>query len=98
MITMIVIFGVLLFTGIVLCFLSDDFNRTCIAIMALDFILAGLFGIFFSAMNYGCAVKDSKFLNSNFGTQYTTEQMFWNGEEIKDMVIGNKYRISDDDK
>jgi hypothetical protein len=37
--------------------------------------------------------KDAEFLNSEYGTHYTTEQMFWNGSEIKGMVIGNRTRL-----
>ena len=33
------------------------------------------------------------FLNEKFGTSYTPNEMFWNGEIIQDMIEGEKLRV-----
>jgi len=54
-------------------------------------LVCGFIG-FLGTIVYPVAYNDAKFLNSNFGTKYTAEDMFWHGEDIKTMIIGNKVR------
>ena len=56
----------------------------------------GIVGLVVAGCLTGNAVqasKDSEFLNAEYGTHYTAEQMFWNGSEIKGMVIGTRTRL-----
>lgn len=41
------------------------------------------------------SVRKANFYNKNFGTHYTANDFFWNGEEIEGMLIGKKVRIDD---
>jgi hypothetical protein len=45
------------------------------------------------SINWWSAKKDANFINKTYGTAYTQEDLFWNGDEIKTMVIGSKNRI-----
>jgi len=36
---------------------------------------------------------EKKFINENFNTNYTTEDIFFYGEDIKQMIIGKKFNI-----
>ena len=44
------------------------------------------------------AATDRDFVNKNFNTNYSIEEMFWNGDDIKSMLIGNKIRIDNGGK
>lgn len=71
---------------------------------ALQFI--GLFGAFISLLIitvicvcYISSNKEAKYMNKKFGTNYTTEEVFWNGNLIKselkidDKIIDNSSKI-----
>lgn len=47
-------------------------------ISAVFFIIAGLLSLQYSQSYY-----EAKYLNSNYGTNYSTEDMFWNSRLIK---------------
>ena len=39
--------------------------------------------------------RKAKFYNTNFKTNYTANDFFWNGEEIETMLIGKKVRVEE---
>lgn len=53
----------------------------------------GLISAFAVGLSEVQADHDAKFINAQYGTSYTANEMFWNGEDIKAMVIGRKQRI-----
>jgi len=62
-------------------------------IIGMGFSLLGGITLLFATISYACAVKDCAFINKNWNKSYTVEEVFWNGEDIKDMLIGNKVRF-----
>jgi hypothetical protein len=42
-------------------------------------------------------IKEAEFINREFGTSYSAWDMFWNGDTIKEIVIGKKNRIDLED-
>lgn len=58
-----------------------------------------IFAFVFFAVGIGVGVgelestRKAKFYNKNFGTDYTSNDFFWNGEEIENMLIGKRVRI-----
>jgi hypothetical protein len=64
----------------------------------IGMFLIGLsfFWLLIVSIGSGIAYKEAKFINENFGTSYTTEEMFWHGSDIKKMVIGEKRRVENE--
>ena len=64
--------------------------------IGISILFCGMIGVVLSIILAICSVqcsKDAELLNSTYGTAYTTEQMFWNGSDIKAMIIGNRTRL-----
>ena len=61
----------------------------------LSSVVCAVFGVLAIAVGLSelQADRDAKFINAQYGTSYTANEMFWNGEDIKAMVIGRKQRI-----
>lgn len=55
-------------------------------------IIAAAIGAFSPLVYHECAVN-ARILNETFGTDYTAGDMFWAGETIKTVVLGQKARI-----
>lgn len=45
------------------------------------------------AISVPMTIQKTNWVNKTFDKSYTVEEMFWNGDDIKSMLIGNKIRI-----
>ena len=55
-------------------------------------MLAVLSGLAFPFVYHSCKVE-AQIVNTEFGTSYTAGDIFWAGETIENIVIGQKARI-----
>lgn len=68
---------------------SQDWIGAVICALGLLAIMASVL----MSINWWSAKKDASFINKVYGTSYTQEELFWNGKDIKTMVIGNRSRV-----
>jgi len=43
---------------------------------------------------YVATKRQAKIINAEYGTHYTTADMFWAGDTIEETIIGNKMRVN----
>ena len=67
------------------------FNELKFVVVILS-LIAVLFGTAFVPMYYSCKAR-AQIVNKEFGTSYTTGEVFWAGETIENIVLGQKARI-----
>ena len=94
MVALCVVAVVLIAVGIVLV-KFDDGNLEWIGVSGIISIGLGGFMAIVMCLAIPMAIKDKAFIERSFGKSYTVEEMFWNGEDIKEMVIGNKMRFEE---
>ncbi len=95
MILGIIILSALIMIGIM--FIAIGSNLIIEIMKFFGYILTALCTVFLLIwlLVIGIAIVDRKFINKSFDKNYTTEDMFWNGSDIKQMLIGKKIRIDD---
>ncbi len=55
-------------------------------------VLVGVIGLLICGFVYQASIQKN-LINERFGTNYTTKDLYWGGDVIKDMLEGNKNRI-----
>lgn len=80
--------------GVVFIMIAEsDFDSVILGVVGIVLSIVGAIGFFCGGIIYFDAKHSSEFINQQYGTHYTTEQFFWNGDDIKSMVIGKYNRI-----
>ena len=66
-----------------------DFCKFVVFMICMVVILGGLV----SPLVYETCKRNAKIINEEFGTSYTTADIFWTGGTIESLVLGRKARI-----
>jgi uncharacterized membrane protein YkvI len=60
-------------------------------------IIVFIMSVLFLVVNIICTIEaknKAEFYNKNFGTSYTTEDVYFNGTTINDLIIGEKKNLN----
>jgi len=87
------IISCVLMLSIILISVSNYYDIFLLLEFSVSFCIVSLIILLFSFLILALSIKDKNFINKQFNTNYTTEDMFWNGDDIKTMLIGKKIRI-----
>lgn len=74
----------------------DDGDCGVVLAIGMTLFIIGVFIGLFGVMNSIISESDRKFIKSEFGVERTFDEMFWHGDDIKEMVIGNTIRVKEE--
>jgi len=98
MTTLIIIASVALLI-IIVCFFAitrDDVEDfvTGVGVIGIIFSFIILVVMLICMLGYIASSKEAQFLNKTYGTSYTAEDVLWNGETIKQSIIGKTQNLN----
>lgn len=92
MIIIICVVCVLLIAGCAFWLWCDDLD-TSGSIFAILFIFCAGIALFCVPILHIENTKKAELINKTYGTEYTSADIFWTGDIINEMILGNKTRI-----